>query len=495
MEGMELGLGGMEMGLEDSPECFELPIIKGEGGADYSCPSDDHRLIPKGTHLWIKGGMAVYMSFDIKIASKVAGIIQISAEIFWVKIAAGANIGKDCIKEVQRTPAIFNSYVLPWTDIWEQRCINVHQLAPDNERITSANGIETVWQRFNSWFYRKAKATETVILVTWNGESCNLKWLWKITQARGSCCFLPPQIKYFIDPYRVVSYFKSCPMNKTKSKIDSYDVGSVWKFISNANLNGAYNSLIDSKAQTDIFVHKHFVPFIDRACTVQPIDAIFSSTQQNKWKKTMEPDCPVHHPWIEQSTTSNFEWSLLERDSYTGPHGGPPYGPTQFMKDIVHLADNLALVFLAILPMLFFVHVAAMTKKYCYKDWVIEKKRTSNEEGNVKKRTYLSDVAPTTGGEPTPGRKHRADNEPVKWDVNPGFIICWIGLLILQGGHFGLEKRTTRKMWQGSPYGLSIPYVRNSMRRDAFEFLQRHIHFADNNKQKREGEPRYNVLF
>jgi hypothetical protein len=165
------------------------------------------------------------------------------------------------------------------------------------------------------------------------------------------------------------------------------------------------------------------------------------------------------------------------------------------MKDIVCSADNLALVFLAILPMLFFVHVAAMIKKYCYEDWVVEKKCTSNEEGNVKKRTYLSDVDPTTGGEPTPGRRHRADNEPVKWDVNPGFIICWIGLLILQGGHFGSEKRTTRKLWQGSPYGLSIPYVRNSMQRDAFEFLRRHIHFADNHKQKREGEPGYDVLF
>ncbi len=141
------------------------------------------------------------MSFDIEIAGKVTGIIQISAEIFWVKIAAGANVGKDRIEEVQRSPAIFNSYVHPWTDMWEQRCIDVHQLAPDEERITSANGIETVWQRFNSWFYCEVKATETVILVVWNSESCNLKWLWKITEAPGSRCFLPPQIKYFIDPY------------------------------------------------------------------------------------------------------------------------------------------------------------------------------------------------------------------------------------------------------------------------------------------------------
>ncbi len=118
-------------------------------------------------------------------------------------------------------------------------------------------------------------------------------------------------------------------------------------------------------------------------------------------------------------------------------------------------------------------------------------KECHNENGNKKKRTYLADVAPTDGGEPTPGHRHRVDNEVVKWDINPGFIIPWIGILILQGSHFGSEKRTARKMWQGSLYGLSTPYVRNSMQQDAFGFLCRHIHFADNHKQKHEGEPRY----
>jgi hypothetical protein len=149
------------LGLEASGGGTSGDIIEGEGGADYSCPSDDHRPIPKGrsiAHQCIKDGMAMYMSFDIKIAGEVAGIIQISAEIFRVKIAAGANVGKDRIEEVQHSPAIFNLYVRPWTDMWEQQCIDVHQLTPDDERITSADGIETIWQRFNSWFYREVKA-------------------------------------------------------------------------------------------------------------------------------------------------------------------------------------------------------------------------------------------------------------------------------------------------------------------------------------------------
>jgi hypothetical protein len=60
----------------------------------------------------------------------------------------------------------------------------------------------------------------------WNGETCDLKWLWKITQAPGSRCSLPQQIKFFIDPFRVVGYFKTCPINKTKSKTMSGVFGS-----------------------------------------------------------------------------------------------------------------------------------------------------------------------------------------------------------------------------------------------------------------------------
>ena len=65
------------------------------------------------------------------------------------------------------------SYVRPWANMWEQRCIDVHQITYDDDRIQSAEGIERVWQQFTSWFYRE--------VVAWNGETCDLKRLWKIT--------------------------------------------------------------------------------------------------------------------------------------------------------------------------------------------------------------------------------------------------------------------------------------------------------------------------
>ncbi len=50
-------------------------------------------------------------------------------------------------------------------------------------------------------------------------------------------------------------------------------------------------------------------------------------------------------------------------------------------------------------------------------------------------------------------------------------------------------------MWKKALYGLSLLYVRNSMTRDAYEFLRRNIHFADNTLQQPEGTNGYDPLF
>ena len=78
----------------------------------------------------------------------------------------GGGIGKDRIDDVVRSPNIFNSYVRPLTDMWEQRCIDVHQITSDDERIQSADGIERVLQQFTSSFYREVDTLETVVLVS-----------------------------------------------------------------------------------------------------------------------------------------------------------------------------------------------------------------------------------------------------------------------------------------------------------------------------------------
>jgi len=50
-------------------------------------------------------------------------------------------------------------------------------------------------------------------------------------------------------------------------------------------------------------------------------------------------------------------------------------------------------------------------------------------------------------------------------------------------------------MWQRPPYGISIPYVQNTMQQDAFEFMRRHIHFTDNYKRPKTTDKNYDPLF
>ena len=55
---------------------------------------------------------------------------------------------------------------------------------------------------------------------------------------------------------------------------------------------------------------------------------------------------------------------------------------------------------------------------------------------------------------PSPGRRHQAGNELKKYDITVGFIICWIGILIINGVHFGATKKELRKLWDKPPYGV-----------------------------------------
>ena len=93
-----------------------------------------------------------------------------------------------------------------------------------------------------------------------------------------------------------------------QEQLDNYELGIIWKYLNDGNLNGAYDSLVDTRAQTDIVIHPYFVPFIDMSASVKEIADIFTATQQNEWKKKMEPIRPVHEPWVEITKDNNFSW-------------------------------------------------------------------------------------------------------------------------------------------------------------------------------------------
>jgi hypothetical protein len=143
-------------------------------------------------------------------------------------------------------------------------------------------------------------AAVTIFLVTWNGGACDLKWLWWLTQAPNSQYSWLAYVRYFIDPCRVIAKYKLCRLNKTKTKMQGHPLGVVWGYIHGGQcLENNHDWIVDAKAQTDVLIDARFVPFINHSNSIQLISKMFSKTQQNKWRKDMEPSHPVHASWVD----------------------------------------------------------------------------------------------------------------------------------------------------------------------------------------------------
>jgi hypothetical protein len=251
-------------------------------------------------------------------------------------------------------------------------------------------------------------------------------------------------------------------------------------------LNGAKGSLVDVKAQTDIVLNPVFVPYLNKGQSIVTINEIFTKTEVREWKKEQEPLRPVHKPWMEINEENNIKWEPTEADAYDGSVGGGTVGPSSAMQQVVRTADSLAAIFLFMVPISFFDKVAAYTTKFCYEDWVVEKFGT-DRDGVQKKRRHFEQVPEKLGRRPYPGRRHRADKEHKKFNITSGFVLCWIACLILQGAHFGADKRSAGKLWRDQPYGLSLPYLQNAMTRNSYVFMRQYIHFVDNSKRVPKG--------
>lgn len=416
-------------------------------------------------------------------------------------IAKGKNKGKvmsnkDYALDIKREASTFNKYVkLSEGAIWNEHLTSVHGLSANHQDIQCANKMDTVWDEFIQWFNTNIRRDEVVVLVAYNGESCDLKWLWKLTQTPRSPYCLPDQQKLYMDPLYVMRHYGGCQLNMKHSRIDSYDVSVFWSYIQLlrtgvvVNLDGAHNSLVDAKAQTDILLDPHFVSYINKTESIRIIDEIFSKTEQREMKKKVEPIRPVHSSWEEIGPDNNIRWEPTGRDTYHGSQGGGKVGPSSRTIQVIRAADSLAAVFQFMVPLTFWIQVAEWSNKYCYEDWVAER-FGKDRDGNKKKRRHFVDVPSNVKD-----KRHCADKEKKKFKITPGYILCWIAVLILQGAHFGADKGNAARLWRAQPYGVSIPYIRNTMTRDAYVFMRQYINFCDNSKRKSKGQRGYDALF
>ena len=150
----------------------------------------------------------------------------------------------------------------------------VHGLHSQSPEIVDADPIYLVWKQFRAWLDLYLQPDDGTVLVTLNGKTCDLTWLWQLTRAPSSTLSFPPQLKYFLDLLKVIGEYSRCPLHKSRSKLESLELGCVWKVISGDNLNGTHNSLVDVQAQTDIVTSKYLIDFIDLIKSICSINDI-----------------------------------------------------------------------------------------------------------------------------------------------------------------------------------------------------------------------------
>ncbi len=148
---------------------------------------------------------------------------------------------------------IFNQYIKPSQGvIWCQHALNIHEITPSDVCIQSAETIEDMWNEFYTFMDKHIFSNEVGILLMYNGDTCDLKWLWKLINIPNSSMSMPPKSKFFLDPLKVLRHYKSCLLYPPKTILELSNLQSIYNYITGADLIGVHNSTIDCKAQTAI---------------------------------------------------------------------------------------------------------------------------------------------------------------------------------------------------------------------------------------------------
>ena len=158
---------------------------------------------------------AVFISFDLEHGGPKCGITQLSAVLFYLGGIDDTTMKHDIVMR-----SCFNEYVKPPSDAeWNPKCRETTGLHPAHPSIVAADPIDMVWNRFIEFLNNHVKPEQRGILVAWNGASCDLDWIYRLTQAPGSQLSFPSRVKYFLDPFRAIESTAGCKLNKKTFKI------------------------------------------------------------------------------------------------------------------------------------------------------------------------------------------------------------------------------------------------------------------------------------
>jgi hypothetical protein len=235
--------------------------------------------IPRGrskAHHLLEGKKLVFFSLDLETGGENCGIIQLSVEIVRGEIRRGGKTAaKDTFATIQRGEAVFhqdscpagtlfNEYVKPRDDAEWNMAGAVHGLSATHPSIVAARGISDVWRSFSLFVEKSLSADEEGCVVAYHGAASDMKWIWRLTQSPEAIHDMPAKLRWFLDPLKVIKEYVSCKVNPKKSGLQSLSLGAVWSHLNDgATLEGAHDSLVDARAQSDVLFHPHLASFVD----------------------------------------------------------------------------------------------------------------------------------------------------------------------------------------------------------------------------------------
>jgi hypothetical protein len=394
-------------------------------------------------HKYFEEDRIVFISLDLETGGDRCGILQLSAEIC---SPDGTRLGGELLPgEVLpdgKRDGIFDSYIKPPASaIWNNFATEIHGLHKDHPVILEAEPIGIVWPKFVSHVekvLKECKKGTKGVIVAWNGKSCDMEWLYRITQGVDSVLRMPKRCDFFLDPFNLIRYYTGCKLNQRHSKVTNLSLSCVYKYATGENLDNAHNSLYDAMAQTTILLDERVKGYWDKSKAIVAVEQIWGKKTESRAKQLDEPTRNVQDPWKADGDAET--WDPNPNQKYTGHGGGGRMGPSSQVAHACRGSDNLSSLFLFLFPLYLLRAIAKSSNKYANTDWVVEAK-SRDRDGEVKKRRTLKPCKKSDEG-----ARHRAQGQDAKiWKITPGFLIAWLGILytILHG------RRTAHRLCTG----------------------------------------------
>jgi len=423
---------------------------------------------------WFVRNKIVLFSIDLEHGGPAAGILQLSCIAF---MPDGIELGQ------------FDQYIFPVKNTTiSSETTQVHKLTLQSPCIQAAKPLRIVWHDFVEFIEKFLdRGKKRGIFIAWNGKSCDLDWLFKITKdGNVNNLSMPQWCPFFLDPKAVISAYTGCKLNCKHSKLDGYGMESVWCYaMQQLSLPNAHNSLADCRAQMDIVLHKHFHSYLNKKKSIAKFDDIWLAKKRKHSEISSEATRKVPPGWNEDNSIA---WDIpVEKQCGNTAGSSKISQPSPAVLDAIASQEHSPLVnlFLFFFPLSLLQKIADASNFYAREEWVVPTGK-KNANGVQSPRTYFRTCEITC-----PEATHRVPLGK-KWkNVTPGFICAWIGILLARGAH---DVRCPSLYWKGAPYGLSIAWIRNTMSRDSYNQLRRFIHFVDNTNLASCHEPTWDPL-